>query len=531
MSIGNNDSIIRRLPLFENIKDSIVPSLGLEILRVAIGASTYQIKSSNASGETAFGEETGINHVKLGNLIIPTNEDGSAWIHYSKKPIKTIPIWEVLSSNYSADFFEGKILIVGTSAPGLFDLRSTPLENNVPGVNIIANLTDQILSGQFLKRPDWIFGLELITGIILALLITFFIQSLGPIGGLSVFIFGNSISILGSYYIFNNYSYLIDPISPLVICLLCYLVVTFFNFLFTELERSKVRNAFSQYMSPVMVEKLAKSSESLKLGGERKEMTFLFSDIRGFTSISEKYKSDPEALTDLINNLLTVLSNEILNNQGTIDKYMGDCIMAFWNAPSEDPDHREKSINAAFAMTKALEQLNIDLNRLNEDKLSVGIGINTGECIVGNMGSNKRFDYTVLGDAVNLASRLEGQSSNYGMQIILGEGSIKGLSEEKYIIYELDSIAVKGKSEPVTIYTVFDKTEIDTDKAFFEDHRNFLVNYRSQNWNKAKEHIDKYRFSKPEFNLYYTLFLERIDELSKQTLPENWSGVFIAENK
>ncbi len=531
MSIGNNDSIIRRLPLFENINDSLVPSLGLEILRVAIGASTYQIKSSNASGETAFGEETGINHVKLGNLIIPTNEDGSAWIHYSKKPIKTIPIWEVLSSNYSADFFEGKILIVGTSAPGLFDLRSTPLENNVPGVNIIANLTDQILSGQFLKRPDWIFGLELITGIILALLITFFIQSLGPIGGLSVFIFGNSISILGSYYIFNNYSYLIDPISPLVICLLCYLVVTFFNFLFTELERSKVRNAFSQYMSPVMVEKLAKSSESLKLGGERKEMTFLFSDIRGFTSISEKYKSDPEALTDLINNLLTVLSNEILNNQGTIDKYMGDCIMAFWNAPSEDPDHREKSINAAFAMTKALEQLNIDLNRLNEDKLSVGIGINTGECIVGNMGSNKRFDYTVLGDAVNLASRLEGQSSNYGMQIILGEGSIKGLSEEKYIIYELDSIAVKGKSEPVTIYTVFDKTEIDTDKAFFEDHRNFLVNYRSQNWNKAKEHIDKYRFSKPEFNLYYTLFLERIDELSKQTLPENWSGVFIAENK
>ena len=531
MSIGNNDSIIRRLPLFENINDSLVPSLGLEILRVAIGASTYQIKSSNASGETAFGEETGINHVKLGNLIIPTNEDGSAWIHYSKKPIKTIPIWEVLSSNYSADFFEGKVLIVGTSAPGLFDLRSTPLENNVPGVNIIANLTDQILSGQFLKRPDWIFGLELITGIILALLITFFIQSLGPIGGLSVFIFGNSISILGSYYIFNNYSYLIDPISPLVICLLCYLVVTFFNFLFTELERSKVRNAFSQYMSPVMVEKLAKSSESLKLGGERKEMTFLFSDIRGFTSISEKYKSDPEALTNLINNLLTVLSNEILNNQGTIDKYMGDCIMAFWNAPSEDPDHREKSINAAFAMTKALEQLNIDLNRLNEDKLSVGIGINTGECIVGNMGSNKRFDYTVLGDAVNLASRLEGQSSNYGMQIILGEGSIKGLSEEKYIIYELDSIAVKGKSEPVTIFTVFDKTEIDTDKAFFEDHQNFLVNYRSQNWNKAKEHIDKYRFSKPEFNLYYTLFLERIDELSKKTLPKNWSGVFIAENK
>ena len=156
------------------------------------------------------------------------------------------------------------------------------------------------------------------------LLITFFIQFLGPIGGLMIFLGGNSLSVMGSYYIFNIYNYLIDPISPLVICLLAYLVVTFFNFLFTELERSKVRNAFSQYMSPVMVEKLAKSSESLKLGGERKEMTFLFSDIRGFTSISEKYKDDPEALTDLINNLLTVLSNEILTTQGTIDKFWGN---------------------------------------------------------------------------------------------------------------------------------------------------------------------------------------------------------------
>ena len=532
MSIGTNDSIIRRLPLFENINGNLVPSISLEILRVAIGASTFQIKSSNASGESAFGEETGINHIKLGNLIIPTNEDGSAWIHYTKKPVKTIPIWEVLSPNYSQEDFEGKILIVGTSAPGLFDLRSTPLENNIPGVNIIANLTDQILSGQFLKRPDWIFGMEVITGLFLALLITFFIQFLGPIGGLFVFVLGNGISSFGSFYIFNSYSYLVDPISPLVICLICYLVVTFFNFLFTELERSKVRNAFSQYMSPVMVEKLAQSSESLKLGGERKEMTFLFSDIRGFTSISEKYKGDPEALTDLINNLLTVLSNEILDNQGTIDKYMGDCIMAFWNAPSEDPDHREKSIDAAFAMSKALEQLNLDLNRFDDDKLSVGIGINTGECIVGNMGSDKRFDYTVLGDSVNLASRLEGQSGNYGMQIILGEGSIKGLSKEKYLVCELDSIAVKGKSEPVTIFTVFNKNEANSiDDEFLSEHKEFLMKYRSKKWLEAKEHIDKYRFSKPEFTLYYTLFLERIDELSKQDLPNDWSGVFVAKTK
>jgi len=531
MSIGNNDSVIRKLPLFENINGSLVPSLSLEMLRVAIGASTFQIKSSNASGENAFGEETGINNVKLGNLIIPTNDDGSVWIHYSDNPIKKMPIWEVFSAKYQKEYFEGKILIVGASAPGLFDLRSTPLENNVPGVQIIANLTDQILAGQFLKRPDWMFGLEVITGLLLALLITFFIQFLGPTGGLMIFLGGNSLSVMGSYYIFNIYNYLIDPISPLVICLLAYLVVTFFNFLFTELERSKVRNAFSQYMSPVMVEKLAKSSESLKLGGERKEMTFLFSDIRGFTSISEKYKDDPEALTDLINNLLTVLSNEILTTQGTIDKYMGDCIMAFWNAPSEDEEHREKSIEAAFAMSKALNVLNEEREKLKEEKLSIGIGINTGDCIVGNMGSDKRFDYTVLGDSVNLASRLEGQSANYGMQIILGEETTKGVSQEKYTFFELDLIAVKGKSEPVSIYTVFDNKEILKDSNFLEDHNEFLKNYRSQNWEQARDHINKYRFSRPEFTLYYSLFFERIDELSKEILPEDWSGVFVAKAK
>ena len=532
MSIGNNDSIIRKLPLFENINGSLVPSLSLELLRVAIGASTYQIKSSNASGETAFGEETGINHVKLGNLIIPTNPDGSVWIHYPEVSVDSISVSDIIKQKYPKDFFKDKILIVGTSAPGLFDLRSTPLKNNVPGVKIIADLTDQILSGSFLQRPDWIFGLELFTGFTLAILITIFIQFLGPIGGLSVFLIGNGISIFGSFYIFENYLFLIDPISPLVICLISYLVITFFNFLFTELERRKVRNAFSQYMSPVMVEKLAQSNKSLKLGGERREMTFLFSDIRGFTAISEKYKDDPESLTVLINSILTVLSDEVLDQDGTIDKYMGDCIMAFWNAPSEDPFHREKSIEAAFKMSEALNKLNESLDRKGENKLSIGIGINSGECIVGNMGSEKRFDYTVLGDAVNLASRLEGQSGNYGMQIILGEETIKKISKDEYFQFELDLISVKGKSEPTSIFTVFKSWTAEVAyEVFYEEHMDFLKNYRSKNWDKAKQHIDKYRLSIPEFTLYYTLFLNRIDELSKQSLPEDWSGIFAAETK
>jgi len=527
MSIGNNDSIVRTIPTFETINDKLIPSFPLELVRVAIGASTYQIKASNASSEEAFGEATGINHVKLGGLVMPTNPDGSLWIYPTpSKNLNIIPAWKVLNDEYDSSYFEGKITIVGTSASGLFDLRSNAIEQNVPGVTIVAQFVQQIFSNTFLKRPDWLLGLEFLAGLVISVLMTIVIQRNGPVGGLAVFALGNGSVVYTSYYFFINHQYLVDPISPLVICLVAYLVITFFNFLFTELERSKVRTAFSQYLAPAMVEKLAQSSESLVLGGERKEMTFLFSDIRGFTAISEKYQKDPEGLTDLINQVLTVLSNEILATEGTIDKYMGDCIMAFWNAPTDQPDHRDRALQAAFAMQKALTNLNLDLERSEQDTLSVGIGINSGQCIVGNMGSEDRFDYTVLGDAVNLASRLEGQCSHYGFEMILGEETAKTLQGHQ--IVELDMLAVKGKTEPVKIYTALENFEQGN---FIEDHNQFLSFYRAQQWEEALDHIKKYQSQINEFGIYYDLFLRRIDEL-KENPPENdWQGVFIADFK
>ena len=527
MSIGNNDSIVRTIPTFETINDKLIPSFPLELVRVAIGASTYQIKSSNASSEEAFGEATGINHVKLGGLVMPTNPDGSLWIYPTPtKNLNIIPAWKVLNDEYDPSYFEGKITIVGTSASGLFDLRSNAIEQNVPGVTIVAQFVQQIFSNTFLKRPDWLLGLEFLAGLVISVLMTIVIQRNGPVGGLAVFALGNGSVVYTSYYFFINHQYLVDPISPLVICLIAYLVITFFNFLFTELERSKVRTAFSQYLTPAMVDKLAQSSESLVLGGERKEMTFLFSDIRGFTAISEKYQKDPEGLTDLINQVLTVLSNEILATEGTIDKYMGDCIMAFWNAPTDQPDHRDRALQAAFAMQKALTNLNLELERSEQEMLSVGIGINSGQCIVGNMGSEDRFDYTVLGDAVNLASRLEGQCSHYGFEMILGEETAKTLQGHQ--IVELDMLAVKGKTEPVKIYTALENLN---DSNFIKDHNQFLSFYRAQQWVEALDHIKKYQSQINEFGIYYDLFLRRIDEL-KENPPENdWQGVFIADFK
>ncbi|MEL0199113.1 MAG: adenylate/guanylate cyclase domain-containing protein, partial [Gammaproteobacteria bacterium] len=446
MSIGGDSSIVRSLPTFEVVNGQIVPSLMLETLRVAIGASTYQIKSSNASGELAFGESTGINNVKLGNVIIPTNSNGYLWLHSTfKENLNIIPAFEVINDIYDKEFFAGKIVLVGTSASGLLDIRNTSLEKDIPGVTIIAQGIQQIINGDFLVRPDWMEGAEFLFGLLFSILICLIIQYFGPVGGLITFLVANLSSLYGSFYGFNELDYLIYPISPLIICLTSYLIITFFNFLFTELERSKVRTAFSQYLAPEMVSRLAESSESLKLGGEKKNMTFLFSDIRGFTAISESYKSNPEELTELINNLLTVLSNEILDNDGTIDKYMGDCIMAFWNAPTDQENHSDLALKASFDMEKALKEFNIEFQKQKGMELKIGIGINTGECIVGNMGSEKRFDYTVLGDPVNLASRLEGQSGTYGFQRILGQETVNDLKSISNL-FELDLIQVKGKT-------------------------------------------------------------------------------------
>ena len=533
MSIGGDSSIVRSLPTFEVVNGQIVPSLMLETLRVAIGASTYQIKSSNASGELAFGESTGINNVKLGNVIIPTNSNGYLWLHSTfKENLNIIPAFEVINNTYDKEFFAGKIVLIGTSASGLLDIRNTSLEKDIPGVTIIAQGIQQIINGDFLVRPDWMEGAEFLFGLLFSILICLIIQYFGPIGGLIAFLVANLSSLYGSFYGFTKLDYLMDPISPLLICLTSYLIITFFNFLFTELERSKVRTAFSQYLAPEMVSRLAESSESLKLGGEKKNMTFLFSDIRGFTAISESYKSNPEELTELINNLLTVLSNEILDNAGTIDKYMGDCIMAFWNAPTDQENHTDLALKASFDMEKALEKFNIEFQKQKGMELKIGIGINTGECIVGNMGSEKRFDYTVLGDPVNLASRLEGQSGTYGFQRILGQETVSALKSNANL-FELDLIQVKGKSEPVKIYTSFDKFSLKDGKLteFIKDHKEFLQNYRDQKWDIALNLIQKWEQQVIEFDLYYAIFKDRIKDMKQNLADPNWNGAYVATTK
>jgi len=319
-------------------------------------------------------------------------------------------------------------------------------------------------------------------------------------------------------------------------------VLTFSSYSRTAAERRQVRGAFSQYLSPALVEQLADDPDRLQLGGEMRSMTFLFCDIRGFTAISETFKTDPQGLTKLINKFLTPMTDIIMERQGTIDKYMGDCIMAFWNAPLDDPAHYRHACESALAMFEFLPKLN---NQIEEEAkaenrqfhpIRIGIGINTGECVVGNMGSEKRFDYSVLGDAVNLASRLEGQSKNYGVNIVIGEETQADVPD--FATIELDLIAVKGKEEAVRIYALLGDATMKADPAYqalIEKHDNMLKIYRSQKWDDAEAMLPECNEAAHkagvDLSVLYELYSERMALYKWDPPPKEWDGVFVATSK
>jgi adenylate cyclase len=319
-----------------------------------------------------------------------------------------------------------------------------------------------------------------------------------------------------------------------------YVILTFSNYIRESLEKRQVRHAFGQYLSPALVEQLAQNPDQLKLGGETKVMTFLFCDVRGFTAISELFKGNPQGLTVLMNRLLTPLTDVILTSRGTIDKYMGDCIMAFWNAPLDVPQHPAYACEAALGMFKALEVLNGERRAEAEATgskylpLNIGIGVNTGECVVGNMGSQQRFDYSVLGDPVNLASRLEGQSKNYGVGVVIGEDTAAVVGD-RFALIELDLIAVKGKKEAVRIFTVLGDSNRRATPAFTtlaEAHAAMLAAFRAQQWDAAAAASVQCRsLSAGEFDGLYDLYDERITAFRETPPGDDWDGVYRATSK
>ena len=536
--IPDQDQIIRRMPMVIRIGDTLFPSFAADMLRLAQGASTYMVKSSGASGEKAFGEKTGIVKIRVGDFEIPTEADGQMWIRFTPEAKERyLPAWKVLNGEIGTDHIEGRILLIGTSAAGLLDLRATPLDASVPGVSLHAQAIEQILQGSFLQRPDFATAAELLYILVIGVLIAFLIYRLGAAG--SAVLGGAAVAaVIGiSWYAFDALGWLVDPIYPAVALTAIYLVGTLVVFLRTERERNRVRHAFSHYMAPALVERLADDPSRLKLGGETRDMTLLFSDVRGFTGISEGL--DAEELTRFLNSLFTPLSNIILEEQGTIDKFMGDAVMAFWNAPLDDNAHPSHACSAALRMMREMEILNERWREEAEAKgrpfkpVRLGIGLNTGICCVGNLGSETRFDYSVIGDNVNVASRLEGQSKTYDVGTVVGESTTARAPDFAFL--ELDLLKVKGKTEATRAFALLGDTTLKQSPNFIrlaERHGEFLAHYRANDWDAAEalsRECEKLNTSR--LDRLYALYRERIAYFRINPPPPHWDGTAEALSK
>src|SRR6185437_5175681 len=434
------DGIIRRVPMLLRAQGAIMPSLSFEILRVATATPTIVIRS----------EKAGIKSVAVRGLKIPTDRNGQLWVHFARHdPSIFVSATDVLDGTVAREKIANKLVLIGTSAVGLYDIKTTPVDPAVPGVEVHAQVLESALTNALLAQPDYAVGVELFMALALGLLVIAFVPLFGA---LTLVVVGASFAafLVGmSWYFYTHHRLLIDFTYPLLSTTAVYLTLVFSSFVREQAQRRQIRSAFGRYLSPALVEQLAQSPEKLVLGGEEREMTIMFSDVRGFTTISESYKHDPQGLTTLMNRFLTPLTNAILARKGTIDKYMGDAIMAFWNAPLDDAQHQLNACEAAVDMLERIDVLNEERQREAKENgqshipLNVGVGLNTGICVVGNMGSDLRFDYSVLGDSVNLASRLEGQSKEYGFPIIVGSRTALAV-KEKFAILELDFIMVKG---------------------------------------------------------------------------------------
>jgi adenylate cyclase len=527
-----HDGIVRRVPLVMQAQDITMPSLSFEVLRIATKTDTVLIKSDQA----------GVKSVGVRGFDVPTDRNGQLWVHFATHdPSIYVSAADVLDGLVSRDTISGRLVLIGTSAVGLQDNKTTPLDPVMPGVEIHAQILESILTRTVLSEPNWGIGAELIASILLGLIII----AVAPLFSPAILtLFGTAIlaGLVGtSWYLYASQRILIDFTYPLISSAAIYLTLVFSSYFREQSQRRQIRSAFSQYLSPALVAQLAQSPEKLVLGGEQRLMTFMFSDMRGFTTISEFYKSDPQGLTGLMNRFLTPLTNAILNRKGTIDKYMGDAIMAFWNAPLDDPDHAINAVEAAIDMNQEIDKLN--KARAEEAQaagvpalpLNIGVGLNTGPCVVGNMGSDLRFDYSVFGDSVNLASRLEGQSKNYGFPIIAGSNTAMAV-KDKYAILEIDFIMVKGKKDPEVIYAIMGR-EDTAQSARFQSLRNLMIemlaNYRSRNWEEALASIERGR-SSDEANalaLLYDIYVERIREFQKNPPPDDWDGAFALTTK
>jgi adenylate cyclase len=523
------DGIVRQIPLISRQGESLYPALSIESLRVAQGASSFVIKSTGASGEFDTGEP-GMTALKVGEFEVPTGPDGRIWVYYTREPTSPlIPIYRLLGGPDPelASQIQGRIVLIGTSAVGLRDLVATPLSSAYPGVLVHAAIVDQIVNAKFLTRPDWAIGFEIVVAIGLGLFVLAFLPWLSTFANAVVAAAALAVSIGVGWLAFANYDLLLSPILPAQTCLLVYGVGSGIRLLLSESESRYIRSAFGHYLSPAMVEQLVHNPDALVLGGENRELTILFCDIRSFTSISETM--EPTQLTVFLNNFLTPMTNVLMENGATIDKYIGDAIMAFWNAPLDVPQHRQRACESVLAMLAALEKLNETL----EKPVKIGVGLNSGICCVGNLGSRQRFDYSAIGDSVNVGSRIEGLTKQYGLSNLIAESTAREVQD--LAMLEVDKVMVVGRDEATLVYTLLGGREHARAEEFLELkrlHERFLADYRSMRFAEAAKNLALLMKSAPaQLAKMYGEYQHRLDAYLVTPPPADWDGSWRAEHK
>jgi adenylate cyclase len=506
------DGMVRRMPMLVAIGNEIYPNIALEALRILAGDHSYQV----------FTSEAGIEAVRIPRFgRIETDGRSRIWLPRTS----IIPSLDPAIGNLG--MVEGRVAVVGLSAEGLSNLTPTPDGLAYPH-HIQARALQALIDGSAISRPWYGDFLEISIITLAGLLLFVLVPMTSVMLSIPLLVLSLSVVVAGPYFAWTNATYLLDPSWAFITILLVYGHSIYNNFARENRLKQQIKKQFEHYLAPAMVKKLQSNPGLLKLGGETRNLTLLFCDIRGFTPISEQYKTDPQGLTKLINRFLTPMTDIIMKNEGTIDKYMGDCIMAFWNAPLDVANQREKAVNSALEMLEHLNRLNAELAKDNLLPINIGIGLNTGSVVVGNMGSNQRFDYSCLGDAVNLASRLEGQSKGYGVKIIIGEETARGL--DGFVTVELDLLAVKGKAEGVRVFTVLEKGA--TNGSIMAQHMKFLAAYRQQRWGVAKVIGSSLRTAwNGRLKDYYEIMLDRVNELQANPPGRDWDGVYRATSK
>ncbi|MCX7628559.1 MAG: adenylate/guanylate cyclase domain-containing protein [Methylophilaceae bacterium] len=525
--VVDTDGISRRIPMVEEYQGALYEALSLAVTRIALGIP--KVEAGFVSGAPGEGY-AGLEWLQVGERRIPVDERVTALIPFRGRQgsFPYVSAADVLTGKADPKILEDAIVLVGTTAPGLMDLRASPVQSVYPGVEMHANMIAGILDQNIKEQPAYMLGAEFVLLLGAGLLLAFGMAILSPLG--STLLTGMVLTavIMLNLLLWQQANLVMPIASTLLLVVLLYLFNMSYGFFVESRGKRKLASMFGQYIPPELVEEMAKDPESFTLEGESRELTVLFSDVRGFTTISEGL--DPKQLTLLMNEYLTPMTHVIHRYRGTIDKYMGDAIMAFWGAPLPDPDHPRHALLAALGMIDELKKLQGVFKAKGWPPIDIGIGINTGIMTVGNMGSEFRMAYTVMGDAVNLGSRLEGLTKQYGVHIIVSEFTRQKLPE--FLFRELDRVRVKGKDAPVAIYEPIGLTD-QIDEATKHElalYHDALKLYRAQNWDLAEMQFLNLQKMHPERYLY-SVYIERIAHFRAHAPGKDWDGVFTFKTK